>query len=71
MLGEQRFGQQGRVFADVRLAAVRGVAYRLNAQLADVRGVHRELSLDQVMQHPREVPAAGAGDDFTDLREKV
>lgn len=40
-------------------------------QVADLHGVDGEVSLDQVVQHARKLMAAGAGDDFANLRVKL
>jgi len=39
--------------------------------VADLHGVDGEVSLDQVVQHARKLMAAGAGDDFANLRVKL
>jgi hypothetical protein len=71
VFAEYRFSLLGRVFAGFRRIAMGGAAHRLNAHLPNVRGVHRQLRLDQVMQHPRKVPATGARNDFADMETGV
>ncbi|MNN26902.1 hypothetical protein D3C81_1404230 [compost metagenome] len=71
VFGKHRFGEQGRLFQRLRLTAARRAAHRFDTHLPDVRGVDRQLRQDQVMQHARKVPAAGAGDDLADVGEQV
>ncbi len=62
------FGAAEHGFAEQCGAVAVGAGGR--AHLADVRGVDAQVGLDQVMQQARKMAAAGAGNDFADLREE-